>query len=81
MVISRLENLHTFGRTAIYDSTISALKMTARGRHRKRVIVLVTDGSDTASSSTLQEVIDAACKADVAIYCVGIGQDVGNACQ
>ena len=40
------------GRTAMYDAISSGLNYVAKGRHPRRVLVLVGDGGDNASTTT-----------------------------
>ena len=50
--MSRLALLHAYGRTALYDVILDGLIMVARGRYDKKALLVVTDGMDTASSSS-----------------------------
>ncbi len=66
------------GRTALYDAVYLALeKLNSLRTERRRVILLITDGEDTASRHSLKEVDQLAREADVQLYAVGIcGMDV-----
>lgn len=57
--------------TAFYDSVIMGLFQFAGVRGRRSMVVL-TDGADTASSHTYDEVIDYAQRTGVTIYTIGI---------
>lgn len=60
------------GGTSLYDAVLASLDRVARGRHEKRVILLVTDGSDTASGRTLDDALDAVQESRVLVYGLGI---------
>ncbi len=72
-VMSRLALLHAYGRTALYDVILDGLIMVARGRYDKKALIVVTDGMDTASSSSLQQVVAQARRQGVLVYSIGIG--------
>ena len=62
------------GGTAIYDTIIASADYLARNAKRpKQVLLLVTDGDDNASGSTLEEAIQRVQELDgPTIYCVGL---------
>jgi Ca-activated chloride channel family protein len=72
-VMSRLALLHAYGRTALYDVILDGLIMVARGRYDKKALLVVTDGMDTASSSSIEQVVAQARRQGVLVYSIGIG--------
>jgi tight adherence protein B len=58
--------------TALYDAVQLSAQALSGEQNHGRVIVLVTDGRDVSSYSTLQHAIDSAHAAGVAVYSVGI---------
>lgn len=62
------------GGTAIYDAIIaSADYLTRNAKQPKQVLLLITDGDDNASNSTLEETIRRVQELDgPTIYCVGL---------
>jgi VWFA-related protein len=60
------------GKTAMYDAIRSGLTHVAKGSHPRRVLVLVGDGGDNASSATFDQVLKEAQASNAAIYTVGI---------
>ena len=62
------------GGTAIYDTIIASADYLARNAKRpKQVLLLVTDGDDNASSTSLEEAIKRVQELDgPTIYCVGL---------
>jgi len=67
-----LSGTKPFGQTAIYDALILALSRMDRSKHMKRAILLITDGVDNSSKHTLNEALEEAKRAGVAIYTVGL---------
>lgn len=62
------------GGTAMYDAVVaSADYLTRNAKEPKQVILLITDGDDNASSSTLEETIRRVQELDgPTIYCIGL---------
>lgn len=60
------------GRTAMYDAISDGLSYIAKGRHPRRVLVVVGDGGDNASTTTFEQVLKEAQASNAAIYTVGI---------
>jgi len=60
------------GMTALYDAIHDALRECRSGRWAKRVLLVVSDGADTASHRTLEEVLHAAAEQRVLIYVIGL---------
>jgi Ca-activated chloride channel family protein len=56
---------------AIAESCRSVLK--PGSVDARRIIVIVTDGNDTSSRSSLKEAIDAAIQSDAMVYAIGVG--------
>jgi Ca-activated chloride channel homolog len=68
------------GATALYNAVYIALReldkkvpSDASGELRRRAIVLLSDGADTSSLLTFEEVLEAAVRSGVAIYAIGLG--------
>jgi Ca-activated chloride channel family protein len=74
------------GATALYNAVYIALKdlnKTIRdeplAESRRRAMVILSDGEDTSSVVTLDDVLDLAARSDTAIYAVGLlGPDTHN---
>jgi len=69
-------NLRPGGATVLYDAVAEALEKIQTGRHRKRALVVITDGEDTSSHVRLEQLQSMANRAEVLLYCVGIGANV-----
>ena len=70
------------GPTALHNSLYIALKDLQRqkkaGELRKRAIILLTDGEDTASLVTDEQVLELARKTEIAIYAISLRQSRGQ---
>lgn len=60
------------GRTALYDALITGLDRVDEGTRGRRALVLISDGGDNASRSTLDQVLARARKSNVTIYTIGL---------
>jgi Ca-activated chloride channel family protein len=67
-----LARIETRGSTALYDAVIGSLAHLKKGHKDKRVLLLVTDGDDTASEKTFEDAIKAAEESNATIYAVGV---------
>lgn len=77
----RLENallgLRAGGMTALWDATAFALEHILKGRHQKKVLVVVTDGDDNRSDLAFRDLVDLAEHYEVLIYTVGMVESAG----
>ena len=67
-----LADLTTKGDTVLYDALIYSLHYFA-GLDGKRALILISDGSDSASSYSFQEALDFARRSGTAIYPITLG--------
>jgi Ca-activated chloride channel homolog len=67
-----LSRIDTRGSTALYDAVIGSLAHLKKGHKDKRVLLLVTDGEDTASEKTFEDAIKAAEESNATIYAIGV---------
>jgi len=67
-----LDGLRPSGGTAIYDAIFEALPMLDRRTRDRGALLIISDGADTASSSTLREVRSALLKTDAFVYAIAI---------
>jgi Ca-activated chloride channel family protein len=71
-----LEKIDSRGGTAFYDSLIASLDhLTDRGQKAKKVLLVVTDGVDNSSRSTLEQAVRAAHDSEAVIYTIGLLSD------
>jgi Ca-activated chloride channel family protein len=80
LVALRLALFHAFGRTALYDAVLQGIEVSEKsGCYDKKLILLITDGMDTASTATLADVQARVRKQGALIYAIGIGDpDAGT---
>lgn len=62
----------TRGRTALYDAIIRGLEYVEQGSHDRKVLVIVSDGSDNASSARFEEVLRRIHSSNVVVYAIGL---------
>ena len=67
-----LSALHPDGRTSMYDGLSEGLVKIADGTRPRKVLILISDGGDNASRTTLKAVLERARLSNVTIYTVGI---------
>lgn len=73
-ILRAVEGLEPRGSTALYDAiSLGLQRIATQGKHRKRALLLVTDGNDTASEINLKTTLELARKSEVIIYALGIG--------
>jgi Ca-activated chloride channel family protein len=68
-------SLHAEGRTSLYDALIAGLDHLKTGSRARKALVVISDGGDNASESTLAQVLARARESNAAIYTVGIYDD------
>ena len=61
------------GGTSLYDAILTGLRRVKRGKHRKKALIVITDGMDTASLSSLRQTVNVSRRSGVLIYTIGIG--------
>jgi VWFA-related protein len=67
-----LMTMRTRGKTALFDGLYAALSHLGQGQRQKKVLIVVSDGGDNASTSTFASVLDTALRVDAVIYTVSI---------
>jgi Ca-activated chloride channel family protein len=67
-----LASLRPEGRTALYDGIIAALDRLDRAARPRRVLALLSDGGDNASTARLNDVLARARASSAMIYTVGL---------
>lgn len=69
-------NITARGRTGLYDAISEGLEYLGLGRHERKVLVLVSDGADNASRTTLSEVLVKTQASNARIYTVALADPV-----
>lgn len=74
----RLGRLNTRGGTALYDTVVESVALAASGRHRKKALLLISDGNDTESQATVREVRQLIRESELLVYAIGIDADAAS---
>jgi VWFA-related protein len=67
-----LAGLRPSGGTAIYDAILSALPLIERRNRQRAALLVISDGSDTASNASLRDVRSALLRSDAFVYAIAI---------
>lgn len=78
VAIDHLGMMRAYGRTALYDVIIQGLQTVSQGCNQRKALVVLTDGMDTASSSSLDQVTKDAQSVKVPICSIGIGDPTAS---
>ena len=71
--ISRaLRRVDPLGGTAMYDTVAEAIPLASRGQHRKKAIVIISDGNDTNSVTDPRSLRQLIRETEVLVYAIGI---------
>lgn len=66
-----LSRLWGEGGTALYDAILAGLEKLASAKHRRRALIVITDGRDEHSQHKLSELIQRVQQNDAQIYAIG----------
>src|SRR3954462_9980966 len=69
---SAMSTVKADGKTALYDAVAVALEHLKKGNRDKKVLIVVSDGADNASTRTKAQILGMAAESDAIIYGVGI---------
>jgi Ca-activated chloride channel family protein len=69
--------LHAQGATALWDAVNSGIDYVKRGKHRRKALLVITDGLDNKSVLSFKRVLDRVRESDLTIYTVGINTPTG----
>src|SRR5262245_3711645 len=67
-----------FGQTAIYDALALALNHMEKAKYDKKALLLITDGMDNSSKTTLDEIVESLKRNHVAVFTVGLLSESGG---
>jgi Ca-activated chloride channel family protein len=71
-IIKNFDELEPFGSTALHDALDKAARDLASHGEGRRAVVVITDGVDTSSQKTVDEVIANSKALDVPIYAISV---------
>jgi Ca-activated chloride channel family protein len=72
LVSRRLARINPAGGTAMYDAVADAVPLSQQGEHRKKAVLIVSDGNDTNSRTSVGELKQMIRDTEVLVYAVGI---------
>ena len=71
-IADELFRIQPRGGTALYDAVAEAVPMAQTGRHRKKALVIISDGNDTSSRTDVMAVKELIRETEVLVYAIGI---------
>jgi VWFA-related protein len=71
-LVRALDGVKPSGGTAIYDALTAAAPLFERRVHQRAAVLLISDGADTASDSSLTQTLQVLRRADTTVYAVAI---------
>jgi len=60
------------GGTAMYDAVAAAIPLAQKGEYRKKALLVISDGNDTASSTSIRDLKGQIRESEVLVYAIGI---------
>src|SRR6185503_2249757 len=69
-----LDTLAVGGDTALYDGAFQAITLASHQTLGRRAVIVITDGEDTHSSLTLDDVIGKARQTNTPVSVIGLGE-------
>ena len=67
-----LDRVSPNGGTAMYDAVSEAVPLAQEGQFRKKALVVISDGNDTGSQTSIRELKQQIRESEVLVYAVGI---------
>jgi Ca-activated chloride channel family protein len=71
-IASQLARIRPRGATTLFDAVAEAVPLAQTGRHRKKAVVVISDGNDTSSRTSIREVKQLIRESEVLVYAIGI---------
>ena len=67
-----LGRIEANGGTAMYDAVAEAIPLTRTGQNRKKALLVISDGNDTASATSVRELKAQIRETETLVYAIGI---------
>ena len=80
-LVSHLTMVKPEGTTAFYDAAYLAVEKLREGRHKKKALLIISDGQDNSSRYTFKEFRNLVRESDVQIYAIGITDSMPGVLQ
>jgi Ca-activated chloride channel homolog len=72
VVRTAMSTLKPFGSTALYDAVLTTLPMMETRTKQRASVLIISDGADTASDSSLRDVRSALVRSDAFVYAIAV---------
>ena len=76
LVSEALYRIAPRGGTAMYDAVSEAIPLVQAGKHRKKALVIISDGNDTNSQTAILELKEQIRETEVLVYAIGIDSQI-----
>lgn len=76
-LVKAIREISAGGSTALYDAVEQGLRELKRGRHQKKVLIVITDGDDNASRIGFEELLEKARRSEAQVYTIGMFSGMG----
>jgi VWFA-related protein len=70
-----INRIRTDGATAMYDAVAEAIPLASTGKNQKKAIVLISDGNDTSSQTSIRDLKQLVRESEVLVYAIGIDSE------
>ena len=71
-IAREIRRIQPRGATTLYDAIAEAVPLAATGRHRKKALLIISDGNDTSSYTRISELKRTIRESEVLVYAIGI---------
>lgn len=78
LVSAALNRIQPRGGTAMYDAVAEAIPLAQAGRHRKKALLVISDGNDTSSRTAIMALQEQIRETEVLVYAIGIDSQVST---
>jgi Ca-activated chloride channel homolog len=75
-VSAALNRIQPRGGTAMYDALAEAIPLVQAGKHRKKALVIISDGNDTSSRTAIEDLKQQIRETEVLVYAIGIDSQI-----
>lgn len=76
-LVKAIKEISAGGTTALYDAVREGLQELKRGRHQKKVLIVITDGEDNASRMRFEDLLEKARRSEAQVYTIGMFSGMG----
>ncbi len=77
-VSAALNRIQPRGGTAMYDAVAEAIPLVQTGKHRKKALLVISDGNDTSSRIAIMALKEQIRETEVLVYAIGIDSQVST---